>query len=298
MPLYDGPIIDSHIHLFDTRRAQGIPWPAPGDVRYEPSLPEHYRPLASAHGITRAIVVEASPWFDDNQWLARVLHEATASSVGQDVDIAGYVGNLDLRDSRFERQLTELIDNTPLLGLRYGNLWERSLLEDMQRPECMTALRALSEHRLALDSANPDPALIKALLHITDALPMLTVIVDHLPNAQVPVAARDAYEHDLRSLASRPTVFAKLSEIPQQIDGTTVLDPTRYQSRFDLLAAEFGEDRILFGSDWPNSKALATFDDTVTLTKHLMRGRSPVACAKFFADNAVRAYGLTDRGSR
>ena len=29
MPLtpYSGPIIDSHLHLFDPRRPQGIPWP-------------------------------------------------------------------------------------------------------------------------------------------------------------------------------------------------------------------------------------------------------------------------------
>jgi L-fuconolactonase len=34
------PIIDTHIHLFDPRRPQGVPWPEKNDaVLYKPALP-------------------------------------------------------------------------------------------------------------------------------------------------------------------------------------------------------------------------------------------------------------------
>ena len=39
------------------------------------------------------------------------------------------------------------------------------------------------QHGRGLDSANPNPRLIKGLLHLSDALPELRIIVDHLPSA-------------------------------------------------------------------------------------------------------------------
>ena len=42
------PIIDTHMHLFDTRRPRGVPWPEKKDtLLYQPSLPDRYR---SDHG--------------------------------------------------------------------------------------------------------------------------------------------------------------------------------------------------------------------------------------------------------
>ena len=36
-------IIDTHIHLFDPLRPQGIPWPPKNDAKlYKPALPERY----------------------------------------------------------------------------------------------------------------------------------------------------------------------------------------------------------------------------------------------------------------
>ncbi|MSV32715.1 MAG: amidohydrolase, partial [Bryobacterales bacterium] len=47
------PIIDTHIHLFDPRRPQGIPWPPKDNaIMYKPALPDRYRALTKALGIT------------------------------------------------------------------------------------------------------------------------------------------------------------------------------------------------------------------------------------------------------
>src|SRR5580698_11504774 len=64
------PIIDCHIHLFDVSRPQGVPWPDRNDkVLYKTALPDRYRKIAEPLGIVGAIEIEASPWFDDNQWV-------------------------------------------------------------------------------------------------------------------------------------------------------------------------------------------------------------------------------------
>ena len=56
-------IIDTHIHLYDTEREQGVPWPKPesGSI-YQPSMPDRYKALAEPEGVTGVIVGEASPW--------------------------------------------------------------------------------------------------------------------------------------------------------------------------------------------------------------------------------------------
>src|SRR6266851_3826812 len=82
------PIIDTHIHLFDTTRPQGVPWPDKGNAAlYRPALPARYRSLAVPLGVKGAIVVEASPWFADNQWVLDV--------AATDTIVVGIIGNLE-----------------------------------------------------------------------------------------------------------------------------------------------------------------------------------------------------------
>src|SRR5215470_9018768 len=66
-------IIDTHIHLFDPTRPQGVPWPPKDNaVLYLKALPDRYRKIAVPLGITGAIEVECSPWLEDNQWVLDV----------------------------------------------------------------------------------------------------------------------------------------------------------------------------------------------------------------------------------
>ena len=64
------PIIDAHIHLFDTQRPGGVPWPERSDtVIYKPALPGRYAKIAAPLGVVGAIAVEASPLASDNDWV-------------------------------------------------------------------------------------------------------------------------------------------------------------------------------------------------------------------------------------
>ena len=63
-------IIDTHTHFYDPSRPQGVPWPGPeNELLYRTVLPEHYRQIAEPEGVTGTVVVEASAWLDDNQWI-------------------------------------------------------------------------------------------------------------------------------------------------------------------------------------------------------------------------------------
>ena len=64
------PIIDTHIHLYDTTRPEGVPWPPETDkVLYKPILTEHFDKVSDENGVNATVIVEASKWIPDNQWV-------------------------------------------------------------------------------------------------------------------------------------------------------------------------------------------------------------------------------------
>jgi len=134
--------------------------------------------------------------------------------------------------------------------------------------------------------------LIAALVRVKERVPELTIVADHLPNQALPADAtgKVEYRKNLERLAKSPGIFIKLSEIPQKIDGKVVLDPTFYRSKLDDLWDIFGENRVIFGSDWPNSDHLADYTATFRLVKSYMATKSAAAQEKYFWRNSIAAY--------
>jgi predicted TIM-barrel fold metal-dependent hydrolase len=277
------PIIDCHIHLFDQTRPQGAPYSAaPGNT--EPALPARYRKLASPLGIVGAIEVEASPWIEDNLWVLEV--EA------RDPMMVGTIGNLQPEKPEFGEYLDRYRKNSLFLGIRYGNLWDYSLVEQVGNPRFIEGLKLLQQAGLTLDTANPQPDLIEAVLRVSDKIPGLRIVIDHLPsmmtNLDAPSRARvDAV---LLELAQRPTVYVKISQFLQVVEGRPVTDPAAYKTVFDYAFETFGENRIIFGSDWPNESAVTNLPAIVGILRPYFLAKGAAVAEKYFWRNSVAAY--------
>ncbi|RRB13911.1 amidohydrolase [Larkinella knui] len=279
------PIIDTHIHLFDPNRPQGVPWPSKKDgILYQPALPDRYRQIAAPLGIRGAIVVEASPWLEDNQWVLDV--------AGKDTIIVGTVGNLEPGQPDFPRQLERFRRNPLFRGIRNGNLWDRDPARQLSNPRFVADLRLLAQAGLTLDAANPNPALLAAIVRVTDQVPALRVVIDHLPQLNPPeaAAARKAYEADLQELGKRPQVYVKISEVLRRVNGTIPQTLSFYRARLDELFGIFGEDRLLYGSDWPNSDQWLPFHVGLGLVNDYFSAKSRTVAEKYFWKNSVAAY--------
>lgn len=279
------PVIDTHIHLFDPTRANGVPWPKPDDeVLYRPALPERYREVSTGFGVVGAIAIEASPLLEDNNWLIGVAEK--------DSLIVGIIGDLVPGSSGFGTALERLHRNPLYLGLRYGNLWGRNLTADIGNPGFMDGLRLLSSAGLVFESANPTPTLIQTLADLSEKIPELTIVVDHLPHGAIPVddSARTLYLRNLARLGSSDRVFTKLSEILNEKDRRVVTDPAAYRGVLDELWQLFGEDKVMYGSDWPNSDHLAPYPVTIRLLQRYLAKKDLKAQEKFFWRNSLKAY--------
>jgi len=284
------PIIDTHIHLFDPTRPQGVPWPEKSDaVLYHPALPERYRKIATPLGITGAIEVEASPWLEDNQWVLDV--------AAKDTIIVGTVGNLEPGKPDFRKHLERFHRNPLFRGIRYGNLWGRNFSGELSRPDFISDLKALADAGLALDTANQDPVLIAAVVRLTDRVPNLRVVIDHLPQLDPPAepAFHRAYQADLQELGKRPQVYVKISEVIRHVDGRVPTGLNFYRPRLDELCNIFGEDRLLYGSDWPNSDLWGSYAQVLAVVREYFTSKGPSVAEKYFWKNSVAAYGWVKR---
>jgi L-fuconolactonase len=285
------PIIDCHIHLFDQTRPQGAPYSG-GRGNTEPSLPSRYRKLATPLGIVGAIAIEASPWIEDNLWLLEVEES--------DHIMVGAVGNLQPEKPEFKEYLERYHKNKLFLGIRHGNLWGYSLANEVFNSLFIEGLKLLAQAGLVLDVANPRPDLIEALIKVTDKVPDLRIVVDHVPamfRRATGSSARAGVEANLRELAKRNQVFIKVSEVMQVVNDKPSLDPAAYKPTLDFLFDAFGENRVIFGSDWPNGAAVGNLPAIVKIARDYFEAKGHAVAEKYFWKNSVAAYRWVHRDS-
>jgi predicted TIM-barrel fold metal-dependent hydrolase len=130
------------------------------------------------------------------------------------------------------------------------------------------------------------------MVRVTDQVPNLRIVIDHLPQLDPPAEspALKQYEANLRELAKRPQVYVKISEVLRRVNGQVPSDLSFYRPRLDQLWDIFGEDRLLFGSDWPNADIWAPFETGLRVVREYFAGKGHAAAEKYFWKNSVAAY--------
>jgi L-fuconolactonase len=284
------PIIDTHIHFYDTTRPQGVPYPGPNVIPGVPvATPAIYRKVIRELGIVGAIEIEASPWVEDNLWVLEIS--------AKDPIVVGTIGNLEPDKPEFHEYLARYHKNPLFRGIRYGNLWNRSLSTALHKPEFITGMKELAAADLTMDTANPTVELMNSVIQLTDKVPELRVVLDHLPvfEALSQPQGRQQAETTLRELAKRNT-YAKLSAVARRVNGRVQTDPAFYKPRLDLLYSIFGEDRVVYGSDWPNSTGnWVPYDVVLRIVKDYFKDKGQAAAEKYFWKNSIAAYRWVKR---
>jgi predicted TIM-barrel fold metal-dependent hydrolase len=276
------PIIDTHIHLFDQTRPQGAPYFGNAG-NTQPSFPSTYRTVAPA-GVVGAIHIEASPWIEDNLWVLQV--------AAADTTMVGVVGNLQPDKPEFKEYLDRYHKNNLFRGIRYGNIWGYSLVDQLTNPVFVDGLKLVQQADLSLDTANQRPDLLQAVIRVNDMIPGLRVIIDHLPALlkTLDASGMAALDGTLRELAKRPQVYVKVSALLTVVNNVPVTDPAVYKPILDYIFDTFGEDKLVFGSDWPNSIAATNLAPIVQIVQDYFYAKGYSTAEKFFWKNSVAAY--------
>ncbi len=281
------PIIDAHIHLFDGTRPLGAEYMGSQAYRAisKTSLPSLYSPLAKPTGIVGAIVVESSAWIDDNLWYLEVCRA--------DPFMVGVCGSLNPTSPDFGRYVTRFAKDPLYRAIRSSRFYTTDAQGKVSlQPEQVANLKLLAQADLALDTANPSMGLMRANVLLADAIPNLRVIMDHLPSFDPTPQGQVDYEAVVKEMATRPNIFVKLSEVyhPRLSDNGIEREYEPLRARLEYLYEAFGEDRVIFGSDYPNSYGVATIPEEVGLMRRFMATKSRAAQEKYFWRNSARVY--------
>jgi len=287
LPAEAMPVIDTHVHLFDPRRPQGVPYSGPKGQPPQLALPENYRLQIAGTGIVGAVVVEASPWVEDNLW---ILERANADPL-----FVGVVGNLDPSKPEFGELLNRFSKDPLWRGIRYARVWQMEDGKQSLRPGMAEGLKILAQAGQTLDMANPSFDLLRGALLAMDAVPDLRVVMDHMPSLDPTPETQMLYNSLIAELAQHPNFFLKLSQVIHKDDkGVTVTAP---HARLDQLMTAFGEDRVMFGGDWPNSVGTATIVQALALMRDYFAARPRLQAEKYFWRNSQHIYRWRKRDS-
>jgi L-fuconolactonase len=242
------PIIDTHIHIFQVTRPGGVPWPPPANkTLYRDFTVQDYRAMAAKHGITGAVIVEASPIFADN---GKILEQ-----IASDPFFRGLVGNLEIGKPNFVENLDRLSKDPKLLGIR-AFLWAPTLTVDATQIAHASELarRGLSLDIISRDTLNPKDKVEK----LAAAVPNLRIVIDHLAGAKGKTPA-SAWAAAVKRLAAHQNIYIKFSSFFDMYNPAATEDepwkaPTNlaaYKPHFDVLYKAFGPDRLIYGTNYP-----------------------------------------------
>ena len=277
------PILDCHTHFYDPTRPQGVPWPGKDDkLLFRRVLPDEFQKLAAPHGVTGTIVVEASPWLEDNQWL---LDHAAKNPF-----LVGIVGHLDPFHEQFGDHLARFARNRRFRGIRISHATVQKGLESRRFRNAMVDL---SDRDLELD-INGGPDMPADAARLARQLPDLRIVINHAANVRIDgKPPPDAWLKGMRDAARSRHVWCKVSALVEatgRADGTAPRDLAFYRPTLDALWDIFGENRLIYASNWPVSNRFATYATLFTIVRDFFQAKGDRALRKFFAGNATDAY--------
>lgn len=160
------------------------------------------------------------------------------------------------------------------------------------RPNVVAGVQALAEYNLSFDICIFHHQL-PAVIQLVQQAPQVSFILDHIAKPDIKHGLLEPWKRDIKALAALPNVVCKLSGMTTEADhqGWTIDDLRPYADHvFDM----FGEDRVLFGGDWPVSLQSTTYRAWIDTVDILTDQLSASAKEKFWAGNARRVYRLTE----
>jgi L-fuconolactonase len=281
-------LLDVHTHFYDPSRPAGVAWPPKDDaVLYRTVLPDEYKRLAAPLGLGGTVVVEASPKVEDNDWLLDL--------VDKDDFIPGIVGHLKPGRPGFADDLKRLSARPKFRGIRVGG-WDIPL----DKPDSAFGkdLAKLADLGYTVDVVGGGDLLDRTAA-LAKALPDLWIIIDHVAGVRIDGKAPPAaWVDSLRACAAGKHVYMKISGLPENTGkkGTEVPTDTAYYAPvLDAIWEAFGDERVVFGSNWPVSARFASLETVFKITDGYVRPKGANARGRLFTRNARRFYGLKEK---
>src|SRR5258708_2812558 len=250
--------------------------------------------IESSVGVTPDKIIQSNLW---------MLQAAAA-----DGKILSVVGNLDVTQTptSFAQQIAQLAANRKWVGIRIGSgIFQPNVARTFSTivPNVITNLTLMAKQGLEIDTLGISGTVLS---QIGAAVPGLTIVMDHFAGKATAFDVEDSWKADMLAASAYAGLNIKVSDVhklsSQAVTGQPaglsqfqpVADISQYTPTLEFLWRTFGEDRLIFGTNWPVSDAGGIFVDSIDLEIGILEGFLAEQYVggrdKVMYENALRVY--------
>ncbi|MFD0962237.1 amidohydrolase family protein [Paenibacillus chungangensis] len=275
--------IDAHIHLYDPS-AGNFEWPTPDTPLYRKVTPADFVQTAASAGITQAVVVACTTQPEQTKLILQTMHEDPA--------VAAVIGFIDADSPDFKACYDEFCRYAKFRGFRF--LCDKEPTAQTKSNAAYVAGKPAN----VLEFLGEFTGMAKFRGLIEDN-PDVTFIIEHFARMQTDARTLTReYRQFIDDMAAHGNVYMKLSAlIPLAGADPAPTDAACYETLLETVFHAFGEDRCLFGSDWPLLELKGDYEDAVEITETFLRAQSNAALEKVMYLNALNVYRVQRRGA-
>jgi L-fuconolactonase len=304
------PIIDTHQHLWDLGELT-LSWASSVPTLNKTFSPTDYAEATAGLGVVTTVYAEVEA---DAECKAKEVELISRLCDDPAVPTAAIIGSAD-PSVPLPAWVSQ---NAHVRAIRWGIHFQPA--GTCLKPEFIAGVKALGEMGKAFEVCIR-PAELADAATLAAAVPGTTIVIDHCGNADPSVVAgddpgqppvpqpqtedstyhtwhtKDGWEAAMRAIAALPNTVCKLSGIMSRLKPASSpadsLGPT-----INFCMDVFGEDRCMFGGDWPlvtlGADGTTTYALWVKTLQAVLSARSvtPETQHKIFSLNAKRVYGL------
>ena len=252
-------------------------------VLYRPILPPDFAKVCEENGITATVIVEASSRLEDNQWVLDLVKDEPDRYIG-------LVGSLEIGTDDFAADLKQLSKDPRYVGIR---MRDRPRGEGYFNGDVWRDLQILADEGKTLDVLMHNFTL-KEVDQVAKKIPSLQILINHVAGIKIDGGPVDQnWASDLAQVAQNPNVHCKVSGLFQQSHmQPSPVDLEFYKPVLDELWKVFGEDRLIYGSNWPVTMRGGSYGDFKAVVLKFLEPKGEPVMRKVLAENAYEFYGL------
>jgi L-fuconolactonase len=285
-------IIDTHQHFYEpgTPRAKG---------------PEDYKMLAVPEAVTGTILLA------DQEFALNLAAEERL--------VVGVVGRVAASKPEFGGEIEKWAANPLFRGIRQTG----KDLEGIDKGSYLADMEKLAAKDLTLDIfrvceggfGGPkslsgyfgSPQALAGLEKLAERVPKLRIVISHI--AHCPIDGKPmnkTWQENFKKMAAHPNIFMKVSGLMERATWRAEKGgfPNErapemlgyYRPTLDVLWEIFGEDRLVYGSDWPVCEHAGDFiANGLRIVRPYFAEKGKEAYDKFFWKNSQKAFKWVSR---
>jgi L-fuconolactonase len=244
-------------------------------------LPIDLASVLKSNGIDGTIAVQASQSHEETQFLVDL---STMYAM-----IKGVVGWVDLQSEDVEEHLAHFSQFGVIKGFRHVIEAEEDP-DFLIRPAFLRGIKALTARQYTYDLLIR-PRHYGSTLACVEQNPEQRFVLDHMAKPAIRTREFDEWAVFIEKLAAFPNVFCKVSGLVTEADwkNWTVDD---FKPYIQHVIANFGKQRIMFGTDWPVCLVAATYEDVMQIADTALIDFSDEELQAFWGGNAAGFYGV------